>query len=80
VARWAPGVRRVVRWRRQLAKYGVDPNPLTPISRIRGSRDRIHRIVRQILTAEAVLLGDLHAFTQDFMRRDQRNGNGSSSQ
>jgi hypothetical protein len=49
-------------------------------SRIRGSRDRIQRIVQQILTAEAVLLGDLHAFTQDFVRRDQRkNGSGSSS-
>jgi hypothetical protein len=74
VARWAPGVRSVVRWRRQLARYGVPAQPFAPIARIKGSRQRIHQIVRRILKAEAILLGDFHAFTENFLRREQRGG------
>jgi hypothetical protein len=43
-------------WRRQLARYGVDARPLTRITRIKGSRDRIHRKIRRIKDEEAILI------------------------
>jgi hypothetical protein len=69
VARWAPGLYRILAWRRQLARYGVDPRPFTPIARIKGSRDCIHRTIRLIRAAEAALLGDVHAFIETEQRR-----------
>jgi hypothetical protein len=72
IARWAPHVYRITRWRRQLSRYGVDPRPFTPIARIPGSRDRIHGIIRLIHAAEGALLGDVHKFTENQMRKLDR--------
>jgi hypothetical protein len=59
VARWAPSVRRIIRWRKQI---GVDPTPFAAIPRIRAVAIAfIERSPRR-----------RHDFIEDHMRREQR--------
>lgn len=64
--RAVPAVHRVVRLRRSI---GAEPVPFGKIPRNPHARHRIHRIIKEIYAAEAMLIEQLHGVNADLDRR-----------